>query len=140
MDLVVGATGSLGGHIAHRLLKIGEPIRALVRDGSDYSQLQLAGVEVALGDLKNRPSLDRALIGVDRVIATATAAHRGGDDTVDSVDREGYKNLIEAAKAAGISQFVYQLHDFATRSVHGILDQLDLGCTAATRSKNCHHG
>lgn len=117
MDLVVGATGSLGGHIAHRILKLGEPLRALVREGSDYSQIQANGAEVALGDLKNRPSLDRALIGVERVIATATAAQRGGEDTVDSVDREGYENLIDAAKSAGISQFVYvSAHGFEAES------------------------
>lgn len=117
MDLVVGATGSLGGHIAHRLSRMGEPVRALVRDGSEYSQLQSAGVEVALGDLKSRPSLDRACVGVERVIATATAAQRGGADTVASVDREGYQNLIEAAMAAGISQFVYvSAHGFEADS------------------------
>lgn len=121
MDLVVGATGSLGGHIAHRLLRMGEPIRALVREGSEYTQLQSAGVEVALGDLKSRPSLDRACVGVERVIATATAAQRGGDDTVNSVDREGYENLIEAATAAGTSQFVYvSAHGFEADSPVGL--------------------
>lgn len=117
MDLVVGATGSLGGHIAHRILKRGEPVRALVRDGSDYSQLQANGAEVALGDLKSRSSLDRALIGVDRIIATATSAQRTGDDTVDSVDLRGYENLIDAAKAVGLSQFVYvSAHGFEADS------------------------
>jgi uncharacterized protein YbjT (DUF2867 family) len=117
MDLVVGATGRLGGHIAHRLLKMGEPVRALVREGADYSQLQAAGVEGALGDLKNPSSLARALIGVDRVIATATAAQRSGKDTVESVDRNGYENLIAAARTAGIDQFIFvSAHGFAADS------------------------
>lgn len=107
MDLVVGATGSLGGHITHRLAKMGEPVRALVREGAGYSQLQSEGIEVALGDLKNRHSLDRACVGIQRVIATATAAQRGGEDTVDSVDRAGYENLIEAARSVGVDQFIF---------------------------------
>lgn len=107
MILVVGATGSLGGHIALRLRKDDEPVRALVRERSEYSQLQFAGAEIALGDLKDKRTLDRACIGVHRIIATATAASRSGEDTIHTVDVEGYSNLIEAAKAAGVRQFVF---------------------------------
>lgn len=107
MQLVVGATGSLGGHIVSRLVRDGQPVRALVRELSDYSQIQAAGVEIALGDLKVPESLSRACLGVERIIATATAATRGDQDTVESVDRAGYVHLIAAAKAAGIEQFVF---------------------------------
>jgi len=107
MNLVIGATGSLGGHIAHRLLRAHAPVRALVREGSDYSSLQSGGAEVALGDLKNPRSIERACVGALRIIATATAARRGGDDTVEAVDRQGYADLIGAAVAAGVRQFVF---------------------------------
>jgi uncharacterized protein YbjT (DUF2867 family) len=107
MNLVVGATGSLGSHTALRLVRSDERVRALVREGSQYSQLQAAGAEIALGDLKNRRSLDRACVGVRRVIATATAAGRGGKDTIETVDREGYANLLAAAEGAGVRQFVF---------------------------------
>ena len=96
---------------------MGQPVRALVREGSDYSQLQAAGVESALGDLKSRPSLDRACVGVDRIIATATSAQRSGGDTVDSVDRDGYLHLLESAKAAGVGQFIFvSAHGFRADS------------------------
>ncbi|MGB5688989.1 MAG: NAD(P)H-binding protein, partial [Woeseiaceae bacterium] len=107
MNLVIGATGSLGRLVSHRLIKAGAPVRALVRERSDYSSLQSGGAEVALGDLKNPRSLERACIGVKRIIATATAAGRGGDDTIQSVDRQGYANLLEAALATSIRQFVF---------------------------------
>lgn len=121
MNLVIGATGSLGRLISHRLLKAGNPVRALVRERSDYSSLQSAGAEVALGDLKNSPSLERACVGARRVIATATAAGRGGDDTIDAVDRRGYAALIEAAVAAGVRQFVYiSAHGFGADAPVGL--------------------
>ena len=117
MNLVIGATGSLGGLISHRLLKANAPVRALVREGSDYSSLQTGGAEVALGDLKNPRSLERGCVGAKRIIATATAAARGGDDTIESVDQRGYATLVEAAQAAGVQQFVFvSAHGFGPDS------------------------
>jgi len=122
MNLVIGATGSLGGLISHRLLKADIPLRALVREGSDYSSLQAGGAEVALGDLKNPRSLARACVGAARVVATATAAARGGDDTIESVDRQGYANLVEAAVEAGVRQFVFlSAHGFRSGSPVGLV-------------------
>jgi NADH dehydrogenase len=60
-----------------------------------------------LGDLKQRDSLDAACQGVDTVITTANSAVRGGEDTVQTVDLEGNRNLIDAAKAAGAHQFIF---------------------------------
>jgi len=121
MNLVIGATGSLGGLISHRLLQAGDPVRALVREGSDYSSLQAGGAEVALGDLKNPRSLQRACVGAERIIATATAAARSGADTIESVDRQGYADLVDAAVTAGVRQFVFvSAHGFDSDSPVGL--------------------
>ncbi len=107
MILVVGATGRLGGAVTWRLLEQGRQVRVLVRAQSDYGPLQEAGAEVRLGDLKQRDTLDAACRGVETVITTATSASRGGEDTVQTVDLEGNRNLIDAAKAAGVGQFIF---------------------------------
>jgi NADH dehydrogenase len=93
--------------IARQLLAQGHPVRVLVRPQSDYSALVAAGAEPALGDLKDRPSLDLACAGVSAVISTANAAQRGGDDSIDSVDLHGNRSLIDAAAAAGVGQFIF---------------------------------
>jgi uncharacterized protein YbjT (DUF2867 family) len=49
MILVVGATGQLGGLIAHRLLARGQPVRILAREGSAWHALEKAGARVAFG-------------------------------------------------------------------------------------------
>jgi NADH dehydrogenase len=107
MILVAGATGDLGGAIVRRLLADGKPVRALVRSADRGEPLRRAGAEVAIGDLKDSSSLAAACRGVDTVITTANSARRGGDDTPQSVDAEGNRNLIDAATAAGVGQFIF---------------------------------
>ncbi len=107
MILVVGATGNLGGAVTRMLLAQGQPIRILARSQSNYQPLADAGAQVVLGDLKQRGSLDAACQGADIVITTANSAARGGVDTAQTVDLEGNRNLIDAAKAAGIRQFIF---------------------------------
>jgi len=89
------------------LLAQGQPIRILVRPQSNYQPLADAGAQVVLGDLKQRDSLDAACQGADTVITTANSAARGGEDTVQTVDLQGNRNLIDAAKATGVKQFIF---------------------------------
>ena len=119
MILIVGATGMLGGMIAHQLLAQGKAVRVLLRHNSpaatmaaqgmatDPQSLLAAGAEAVYGDLKDRASLDAACTGVETVITTANAALRGGEDTFETVDRQGTQHLIDAAKAQGVQQFIY---------------------------------
>ena len=107
MYLIVGATGNLGGAITHMALAQGKPVRILARLSSNYQPLAAAGAQVMLGDLKERASLDPACQGADVVITTANSAQRGGADNPQTVDLEGNRNLIDAAKAAGVKQFIF---------------------------------
>ena len=107
MILVVGATGNLGSAVTRMLLAQGQPIRILVRPQSNYQPLADAGAQVVLGDLKQRDSLDAACQGADTIITTANSAARGGEDNPQTVDLQGNHNLIDAAKAAGVKQFIF---------------------------------
>jgi NADH dehydrogenase len=119
MILVVGATGVVGGMIARGLLERGKEVRALVRRDSPSSQLVQQGLATSAemltetgaqpvhGDLRDRASLDAALEGVGTVISTANSAMRGGADNPQSVDLDGNRNLIEAARDAGVEHFVF---------------------------------
>lgn len=114
MVLIVGSTGSLGSAIAHLLLARGEAVRILVRqdapaggDGSPLQRLIAAGAQPIRGDLKDRVSLDHACAGIIAVITTANSALRGGDDNTQTVDVDGNRNLVDAAKQAGVAQLVF---------------------------------
>jgi uncharacterized protein YbjT (DUF2867 family) len=110
MNLVVGATGLLGSEICRLLAAGGKPTRALVRSTSDpgkVAQLESLRLEIARGDLKDRSSMEAACRGVAAVISTASSTlSRAEGDSIQTVDLEGQLNLIDAAKAAGVSRFV----------------------------------
>jgi len=107
MNLVVGATGMVGGAIVRGLVERGEPVRAMARDASSETALREAGAEPFRGDLKDPESVAAACRGVSTVITTANSAGRGGDDTVETVDLEGNRHLVEAAAQSGVEHFIF---------------------------------
>jgi uncharacterized protein YbjT (DUF2867 family) len=119
MDLVVGATGLLGGAIAMRLLEEGTAVRVLLRRDSPSEglgamgmatpadTLLAAGAEAAYGDLKDPGSLREALRGVRRVVTTANSAVRPPPDTVRTVEFDGNRALVDAAAAEGVEHLVF---------------------------------
>jgi len=110
MNLIVGATGLLGGEICRLLAEQGKAVRALVRETSNsdkVTRLKGLGAEVVRGDLKDRSSLEAACRGANAVVSTASSTlSRQEGDSIESVDRQGQLNLIEAAEEAGVTHFV----------------------------------
>jgi uncharacterized protein YbjT (DUF2867 family) len=113
MNLVIGATGMVGGEVCRLLAAKGKPVRGLVRATSDQAKvdrLNELGVELVKGDLRDRASLDKACQGVKAVISTASSmpfSYQPGENDIQTVDTDGQINLIDAAKAAGVKHFIY---------------------------------
>lgn len=109
MILVVGATGQVGSLVVRHLRENGHAVRALVRSaGPAANELTATGAELALGDLRDRASLEVAVRGVRAIVATANVvapSHPG--DTHEAVERNGYTQLITLASAARVRRFVY---------------------------------
>src|SRR5690606_7320657 len=105
--LVAGASGTLGSAIVNRLLSSGRSVRVLTRDAGRVQPLVAGGAAVAIGDITDRASIDRAIDGVTHVITTANAFIVPARDAVERVDVQGNRNLIDAAHAAGVRQFVF---------------------------------
>jgi uncharacterized protein YbjT (DUF2867 family) len=107
--LVVGATGLLGFRICAGLVRNGHTVRGLTRSGSGrVGELQQAGVEVFLGDLKDSASLDAATRGIQVIVSTATAIMSAGSgNSLAAVDRDGHQALLAAAVKNGVRKFIY---------------------------------
>ncbi len=119
--LVTGATGFTGGHLAQHLIHAGDEVRALVRPKSrarfDSSPLPSKGVVAFEGDLVDAASLQRAVAGVDVVYHIAATYRESGqpDSAYRAINIDGTRNLLEAAKAAGVTRVVH----CSTGGVHG---------------------
>ncbi|MFJ3585729.1 SDR family oxidoreductase [Streptomyces sp. NPDC090127] len=86
--LVTGGTGTLGHPVCERLRTAGHEVRVLSRHAPPYA------VDLREGG----PLLDRALRGVDTIVHCANIMR--GDD-------QGLRNLLDAARRAGIPHLVY---------------------------------
>ncbi|TAH53651.1 MAG: NAD-dependent epimerase/dehydratase family protein [Chloroflexota bacterium] len=107
MILIVGSTGTLGSRVARQLLADGQRVRAMTRTPEKAADLKQLGAEVIQGDLVNAASLNRACQGADRVFVAAHSILGNGKYKSEYVDDVGHCALIDAAKRAGVSHFVY---------------------------------
>ncbi len=108
MILVTGGTGFVGSHLIRRMRKEGLSVRALVRKPETSRDLKDLGVEAVPGDISDRASLEKAAMGVERVIHLVGIIQEAPGVTFKGVHVEGTKNLLEAAKKAGVRHFLYQ--------------------------------
>ncbi len=120
--LVTGATGLVGSHVVERLRAAGHEVRALVRPSSDASFLRGLGVEITPGDVTAPESLATAVGGCEGVVHTAAIVGGWGrPEAFFRVGVLGTRNLLNAARAAGVRRFVH----LSSIAVYG--DDLD-GC------------
>lgn len=108
MDLITGATGLLGSHIAEQLVAAGQPVRVLVRPTSNTEFLDSLGVQKVTGDVTDAESLTAAMDGVDTVYhAAAQVGDWGKWQWYVDVTIRGTQNMLAAAKGAGIRRFLH---------------------------------
>jgi dihydroflavonol-4-reductase len=106
--LVTGASGFLGAAIANCARAAGYPVRVLVRSSSPRTNIHRHD-QVAVGDLRDRPSVTSALRGV-RYLVHAAADYRLWAPSPDDIlqnNVHGTRILMEEALAAGVERIVY---------------------------------
>ena len=115
--LITGATGFTGGHLARTLASRGYAVRALVRNENSSRKLLRAGVEIAVGDLRDHAAVRRAVDNREIVYHIGAVYRQAGlsaDEYVD-VNAKSVGTVIEAAASAGVSRVVH----CSTVGVHG---------------------
>ena len=119
--LVTGATGQLGGLIIDMLSKTrpATEIAGLVREGegrapSKADQITARGVQTRRGDYDDTASLRCAFAGIERLLFISSSTMEGRVAQ--------HRNVVEAARAAGVSLIAYTSVLHADRSPLGLAE------------------
>jgi nucleoside-diphosphate-sugar epimerase len=135
-DLVTGAAGFIGSHLAQALVSRGRRVRALVRQTALSQSLVETGVESVRGDLREPGSLGVALEGIERVFHCAARVADWGDPTeFRATNVEGVANLLAASHAAKVQRFIH----LSTTDVYGF-PNVSIDETAPYRHRGWPYG
>jgi len=106
---LTGATGFIGGHLLRTLLSDGAAVRCLVRASSDRRNLEGLDCDVAVGDLRDSQSLDRAMQGSEVVFHCAAdyRLYSPKPDELYASNVEGTRHVLSVARRLGVRRIVY---------------------------------
>jgi len=109
MVLITGASGFVGAAVARCLIRAGYSVRALVRPTSPRGNVVDLPIEIADGDLRDAPSLQRAMQNVRYVFHVAADYRLWARDPGEIVrtNVEGTRALMQAALRAGVERIVH---------------------------------
>lgn len=120
--LVTGGAGFIGSHIVHRLLEKGRPVRVLddLSTGKHENLREVAArIDFVEGDIRDVPTVERCLRGVEVVfhLAARASVPRSVAEPrpAHEINVTGTLNLLIAAEEAGARRFVYS----ASSSAYG---------------------
>ncbi len=107
--LVTGATGFVGFHVAKVLREKGVEVRALVRPGSDTSDVAPLGMELIRGDIRDYDSVRRAVEGCEQLYHVAADYRLWVPDpkAMYETNIQGTVNVMQAALDAGTEKVVH---------------------------------
>ncbi|NUW59078.1 SDR family oxidoreductase [Cronobacter muytjensii] len=117
MIAITGATGQLGQRVINTLLKTvaAQNIVAVVRNPAKAAALAEQGVQVRAADYSDVAALTCALQGVEKLLLISSS------EVGQRVAQ--HRNVIEAAKAAGVQLIAYTSLLHADRSPLGLADE-----------------
>ncbi len=128
--LVTGGAGYVGSALVPKLLDAGYAVRVL--DLYLYGEDALAPVRgnpmltELRGDLRDRAAVNRAMAGADTVIHLACISNDPSfelnPDLGKSINYDCFPGLIDSAKDAGVSRFIYA----SSSSVYGVKKEEDV--------------
>ena len=101
--LVAGGMGTAGMAHVEALVEAGYRVKATIRPGKDTATLVQMGAEPVEVDLRHPEAAGRALEGVDALVVAVLGREPDGVRDEELITR----NLVDGARAAGVSRLVY---------------------------------
>ena len=106
MILLAGGTGRLGTKVVAALGQRGQELRVLTRDRSRAAHLAGQRIEIVEGDVRDLAAVRRAVAGARTVVSAIQGFAGTKDGSPATIDRDGNRNLILAAREAQVENFV----------------------------------
>jgi dihydroflavonol-4-reductase len=109
LAFITGATGFVGSHIARALSEQGADLRLLVRASSNKKNIADLKADLAIGDLREPASLEKAISGCDIVFHVAADYRLWVRDPQEMYrsNVEGTRTILEAARKNNVRRVVY---------------------------------
>jgi NADH dehydrogenase len=108
---VFGGSGFVGGQVVRALAKAGRRVRVAVRNPNLAYKMRMLGdvgqIEVVQANIRNAPSVARALEGAEAAVNLVGVLHEGGRQKFQALHVMGAKTVAEQAKAAGVTRLVH---------------------------------
>jgi uncharacterized protein YbjT (DUF2867 family) len=108
---VFGGSGFVGGQVVRALAKAGYRVRVAVRNPNLGYRMRMLGdvgqIEVVQANLRNAPSVARALDGAEATINLVGVLWETGRQKFQALHVMGAKTVAEQAKAAGVKRLVH---------------------------------
>jgi len=115
--LVTGAGGYVGNNTVRRLVQLGKPVRAMVRN-PDKAKQRLGDlgskIEFVEGNVEDRAGLKPLMNGVTAVIHLVAIPMEKNGATYENVNYQGTINIVDAAHDAGVERFINMCQNGAT--------------------------
>lgn len=104
MDIILGATGQIGSMLVDNLIKRGQSVRAVVRNGSKAEGLRSKGIEVSIADYFDVEALKKAFQGGSSAFLL-TPENPESQDFIGET-KTILNNYREAILASGITKII----------------------------------
>lgn len=122
---LAGATGVIGHPLVEQMIKDGHQVTALVRRADQAERLRAAGAAPVRADVFDRGALMKAVAEAspDAVMHQLTSLGTGDLAANSAIRVTGTRNLVDAARAAGVRRIVAQSIAFAYAPGDGPADE-----------------
>lgn len=126
--LVTGGAGFIGSHTVDALLAQGATVRVLddLSAGKRENLTARPGLELIVGDIRDVPTVERAIEGVSHVLHLAAQVFVPASIErpvhSSSINVTGFLNVLDAARRVHAKRFVYA----SSAAVYGIPEKLPL--------------
>ena len=108
---VFGGSGFVGKAVVQHLAKAGYRVRVAVRHPNNALHVKPLGdlgqVQISQANLRNRNSIEAAILGADYVINLVGILYESGAQTFDKVHHKGAALIAEISADAGVKKFIH---------------------------------